>query len=107
MRIEGVPPYDIRGLERWLPPPGLCLLHRAGHRVRARKARLLGERPGCALRERQKSKSDNQDGIHGDAAFADYMILAAWSFRFGGEAPAEGEEHTGPEQPATTAPLRP
>jgi hypothetical protein len=34
-------------------------------------------------RNRTHSASDNLTGGHGDAAFADYVWLASYSFRFG------------------------
>ena len=107
VRLEGVPPYDIWGSSDGFRRPGYAFSIEPGIAYALGRHVFSVSAPVALVRERQVSKTDSQDGIHGDAAFADYMILAAWSFRWGGEAPAEGEEHTGPEQPATTAPLRP
>ena len=56
---------------------------RPGPAVRSRSVHLLRERPPWAVqRNRKRSVSGYQNGIHGDAAFADYAVLASVSRRF-------------------------
>ena len=107
VRLEGVPVYDIWGESDGFRRPGYAFSIEPGIAYALGRHVFSVSAPVALVRERQQSKTDRESNIHGDAAFADYMILASYSFRWGGDVPAEGEETVGPEQPATTAPLRP
>jgi hypothetical protein len=81
-RMEGVPVRDLIGRSDGFRRPGYAisidpgLMYARGSYVFAVNA------PVPVERNRKRSVSDYQNGIHGDAAFADYAIVIGVSRRF-------------------------
>jgi hypothetical protein len=81
-RIEGVPVRDIIGKSNGFRRPGYAISLEPGvNYVRKNDVWSLSV-PIPVERNRRRSVTDIQDGRHGDAAFADYVIVAGWSHRF-------------------------
>ena len=81
-RLEGVPPRDLIGKSDGFRRPGYAISIEPGvNFVRKRDTWTLSV-PIAVVRNRQRSTSDIIDRRHGDAAFADYVILAGYSHRF-------------------------
>lgn len=83
VRIEGVPVRDIIGPDDHFRRPGVAVsieptLHMA---INGKHAVTLGV-PVAVYRNRFVSVPDKVAGRHGDAAFADYLVMAAYSRRF-------------------------
>jgi hypothetical protein len=82
LRIEGVPVRDIIGDDGGFRRPGYAisvepqLVYAVGKDVFSLAV------PWAWIRNRQRSVADQYAGGHGDAAFADYLILAGWTRRF-------------------------
>lgn len=83
-RWEGVPAKDLIGDSLGFRRPGYAVSLAPGFQyVRGRN--LLTASVGKAiLRDRTRSVPDRIAGGHGDAAFADYVWLGSYSYRFGG-----------------------
>jgi hypothetical protein len=81
-RIEGIPVHDLIGSDRGFRRPGFAisvepsLVYATGHDVFSLAV------PWAVVRNRQRSVTDQENGTHGDAAFADFLILVTWSRRF-------------------------
>jgi hypothetical protein len=87
-RFEGVPAKDLFGKSLGFRRPGYAISLEPGVQY-ARGKSLLTARVGKAVyRNRTRSVADIASGGHGDAAFADYVWLASYSFRFGGHSPS-------------------
>lgn len=85
-RIEGVPVRDLIGDSDGFRRPGYAISVEPGL-VWLYKRHTLGLSAPIALyRDRQKSVPDEHASPerHGDAAFADYLILFSYSYAFGG-----------------------
>ena len=82
-RIEGIPVRDILGKSNGFRRPGYAISVEPGINY-VRKGRDIWSLtvPIPVERNRRRSTSDIMDGRHGDAAFADYLIVAGWSHRF-------------------------
>lgn len=82
-RIEGIPVRDIIGKSNGFRRPGYAISVEPGINY-VRKGRDMWSLtvPIPVERNRRRSVSDIADGRHGDAAFADYLIVAGWSHRF-------------------------
>lgn len=82
LRIEGVPVRDIIGGDDGFRRPGYAisvepqLVYATGKDVFSLAV------PIAWIRNRQRSVADQSAGGHGDAAFADYLILVGWTRRF-------------------------
>ena len=98
-RIEGVPPRDLLGSSDGFRRPGFAVSVEPGIAFATGKHTFSLSVPVAVYRERQQSVPEEENGVHGDASFADYLIIASWSVRFGGEDPDA--------PPPFTAPLRP
>jgi hypothetical protein len=84
LRDEGVPASDLLGDSLGFRRPGFAISLMPGFQY-ARGKSLLTAAVGKAIyRDRTRSVPDKLTGGHGDAAFADYVWLASYSFRFGG-----------------------
>ena len=82
--MEGVPAHDLIGKSLGFRRPGFAISLAPGVSY-ARGKNLLTASVGRAIyRDRTRSEPDIISGGHGDAAFADYVWLAGYSFRFGG-----------------------
>lgn len=82
-RIEGVPVRDIIGKSNGFRRPGYAIAVEPGVNY-YRKGRDVWSLsvPIAVSRNRRRSVPDIMDGTAGDAAFADYTIVAGWSHRF-------------------------
>lgn len=90
-RVEGVPVRDLFGDSDGFRRPGIAvsveptiIYTRGAHNISVSV-------PVAVYRNRWKSVPDERDNTHGDAAFADYLILFNYSYRFGG--PETAPEH--------------
>lgn len=81
-RIEGVPVRDIIGSDRGFRRPGFAISAEPQLVYAHEKDVYSLSVPYALYRNRQRSVADQKAGTHGDAAFADYMILFSWSRRF-------------------------
>jgi hypothetical protein len=81
-RIEGVPPHDLFGSSEGFRRPGYAIsVEPSLSYTRDRYAVSLAV-PVAVERNRQRSVSDIQVGGHGDAAFADYVVLLGYFVKF-------------------------
>jgi hypothetical protein len=86
-RIEGVPVRDLIGDSDGFRRPGTAVSFEPGLVwVTGRHVFSLSA-PLAVYRNRHRSVTDRIDGRHGDAAFADYLILFGYSLRLGGTRP--------------------
>jgi len=82
VRWEGVPVRDLIGPSEGFRRPGYSVgIEPALLYVRGKNAISLGV-PFAVYRNRLVSVADEANGTHGDAAFADYLILVGYSRRF-------------------------
>jgi hypothetical protein len=82
-RMEGVPARDLIGDNLGFRRPGFAISLQPGIQY-ARNKNLVSISVGKAIyRDRIRSVPDELTGGHGDAAFADYVWLASYTFRFG------------------------
>lgn len=81
-RVEGVPVRDIIGKSNGFRRPGYGISVEPGVNY-ARGGDIWSlSVPIAVSRNRRRSVTDIIDRRHGDAAFADYLIVAGWSHRF-------------------------
>ena len=81
-RFEGVPANDIIGTSLGFRRPGFALSIEPGFQY-YRHGNVFSVSIGKAMyRDRTRSVPDDLLGTHGDAAFANYVWLASYSFRF-------------------------
>jgi hypothetical protein len=83
LRVEGVPVRDIIGADAGFRRPGIAVSIEPTLNiiVKGKNAATLSV-PIAIYRNRFQSVPDKARGAHGDAAFADYLILAGYSRRF-------------------------
>ncbi|HEV7893879.1 MAG TPA: hypothetical protein VGP08_24900 [Pyrinomonadaceae bacterium] len=81
-RIEGVPVRDAFGKSDGFRRPGYAISLEPGVNYVRGKDTWSFSVPVPVERNRRQSTSDLLVGGHGDAAFADYLIVAGWSHRF-------------------------
>lgn len=82
VRFEGVPVRDLIGPSEGFRRPGYAVaIEPAISYVRGKSTISLGV-PFAVYRNRLVSVADEANGTHGDAAFADYLILVGYSRRF-------------------------
>lgn len=81
-RIEGVPIWDLIGGSDGFRRPGYAVSVEPGF-IYSRGANSISlTAPFAVSRDRSRSVADRKVGGHGDAAFADYVILVGYSRRF-------------------------
>jgi hypothetical protein len=81
-RIEGVPAHDLIGSNDGFRRPGFAISIVPGLQY-ARSRSIVTFQVGKAIyRDRVRSYPDEVYGTHGDAAFADYLWLASYTYRF-------------------------
>lgn len=81
-RLEGIPVRDIFGSSEGFRRPGYVLSIDPGvFYVRGRNTLSLSV-PVPLERNRRRSTSDIIDGRHGDAAFADYLLIVSYARSF-------------------------
>ena len=82
VRWEGVPVRDLMGPSEGFRRPGYSVgIEPSLSYVRGKSTISLGV-PFAVYRNRLISVPDEANGTHGDAAFADYLILVGFSRRF-------------------------
>ncbi len=81
-RMEGVPVRDAFGKSNGFRRPGYAISLDPGFLVNYRGYVFSCGVPFAVERNRRRSVSDIRNGIHGDAAFADYSVVLGFSRRF-------------------------
>jgi hypothetical protein len=81
-RGEGVPARDIFGESDGFRRPGYAIAVEPGFIYSRRRDVWSFSLPVAVRRNRIRSVPDIMDNRHGDAAFADYLILVGYSHRF-------------------------
>ncbi|MCI0651732.1 MAG: hypothetical protein L0Z55_07600 [Planctomycetes bacterium] len=81
-RIEGIPVYDLVGGEHGFRRPGHAISYDPGLSYTWGMHTLAVSVPVAFYRNREKSVPDRKRDAHGDAAFADWLLLASYSYRF-------------------------
>lgn len=81
-RMEGVPVRDIFGSSKGFRRPGYVISFDPGAIYIRGKNTLSVNVPVPLQRNRTRSVPDIQDGRHGDAAFADYLLIVSYSRSF-------------------------
>jgi hypothetical protein len=83
LRVEGVPVTDIIGGDTGFRRPGVAVsIEPTINMIVKGKNAVTLSVPVAIYRNRFQSVPDKARGAHGDAAFADYLILAGYSRRF-------------------------
>jgi hypothetical protein len=82
LRLEGVPVRDLMGPSDGFRRPGLALSIEPGLAYGRGRNSFSVAVPFAIHRDRKISVSDEQVGGHGDAAFADWLLLAGFERRF-------------------------
>jgi hypothetical protein len=83
-RWEGVPAKDLIGESLGFRRPGYAISLEPGIQYTRGTSLLTFSVAKAIHRDRTRSVPDRIAGGHGDAAFADYVWFASYSFRFGG-----------------------
>lgn len=82
IRVEGVPVHDLLGPSDQFRRPGVAIsIEPALNIVRGKNGVTIGI-PFAVYRNRFVSVPDAARGAHGDAAFADYLVMGGYSRRF-------------------------
>jgi hypothetical protein len=81
-RIEGVPVRDLLGKSEGFRRPGYAISVEPGLMYTRKRDTWSIGLPFAVQRNRRQSVSDIADGRHGDAAFADTVLLIGYSRRF-------------------------
>jgi hypothetical protein len=81
-RIEGVPVHDLIGSSEGFRRPGYAVSAEPSVSWRRGPHTVSLTVPIAVERNRQRSVPDLARGSHGDAAFADYVVLAGYWRRF-------------------------
>ena len=81
-RMEGVPVRDLLGASNGFRRPGYAISADPGFLYNRWGYVFSCSVPWAIERNRRRSVSDIANGIHGDAAFADYAVTLAVSRRF-------------------------
>lgn len=97
-RIEGVPIRDVFGPSTGFRRPGYAVSIEPAISISRGPHVFSLAVPVAIYRNRLRSVPDIMDGRHGDAAFADYIVLLGYSRRFGaqrGAAPTSASSGSG------------
>lgn len=81
-RAEGVPVYDLLGSSRGFRRPGYAISAEPGVSWTKGAHTISLQVPFAVDRARLRSVPDRDNGTAGDAAFADYLVLAGYIRRF-------------------------
>lgn len=81
-RIEGVPSHDLIGDNWGFRRPGFAISIEPGLQWVRHKSIWTFQVGKALYRDRTRSYPDEVYGTHGDAAFADYLWLASYTYRF-------------------------
>jgi hypothetical protein len=103
-RMEGVPARNLLpvGDNLGFRRPGFAISLEPGFQYSRGRSLFTAEVGRAIYRDRTKSVPDDLTGGHGDAAFANYVWLASYSFRF---SPHAGAHHS--STPASAAAAKP
>lgn len=82
VRWEGVPPHDVFGSSDGFRRPGYGISAEPTVAWSKGKRAFSLAVPIALERNRQRSVSDHLVGGHGDAAFADWLVIASYWYRF-------------------------
>jgi len=82
-RWEGVPAKDVIGDSLGFRRPGYAVSLEPGFQYAHSKMMFTASIGKAIMRDRTRSVPDRITGGHGDAAFADYVWVASYSYRFG------------------------
>ncbi len=88
-RVEGVPVYDLIGDSNGFRRPGIAVSIEPGLVYTWRKNSFAVSFPVAIYRNRFQSAAEKEDDRHGDAAFADFLVLFSFAHRFGGPPPKD------------------
>ena len=81
-RWEGVPAHDVFGPSNGFRRPGYAVSLDPGLLYTAHNYTFTINGPWAVFRDRTRSVPDIENGIHGDAAFADYTVIVSLGKRF-------------------------
>jgi hypothetical protein len=81
-RWEGVPAHDVLGPSNGFRRPGYALSMDPGFLYTRHNYTFTCNVPWAVRRDRTRSVPDILNGIHGDAAFADYTLIFSLGHRF-------------------------
>lgn len=81
-RIEGVPAHDLIGSNDGFRRPGFAISIVPGLQYVRHKSIYTFQVGKAIYRDRVRSVPDIVNNTHGDAAFADYLWLASYTYRF-------------------------
>ena len=81
-RLEGVPSSDLIGCDKGFRRPGYAISVEPGLTFRRGHSALTVGVPFAVYRNRTRSYADKINGGHGDAAFADYLVIVGFSRLF-------------------------
>lgn len=81
-RFEGVPVHDVFGSSYGRRRPGYMASVEPSVSWTRKSHTIALAMPYVVERNRQRSVADIQNGLHGDAAFPDYLVLLNYSVRF-------------------------
>ena len=81
-RMEGVPAHDVFGPSNGFRRPGYAVSMDPGFLYTRRNYTFTCNVPWAVRRDRTRSVPDELNGIHGDAAFADYTLIFSLGHRF-------------------------
>lgn len=87
-RVEGIPVEDLLGASHGFRRPGFAISIDPGIQLMKGRYAFNLNIPVSVIRNRERSLADQQaaalkgSDVHGDAAFADYVVTASFSVRF-------------------------
>ena len=81
-RLEGVPVRDLIGRSQGFRRPGYALSVDPGLMFSYHGYTIAANSPWAVRRDRKRSVADYQNGVSGDAAFADYSVIVGVTRRF-------------------------
>ena len=82
VRVEGVPVNDLLGGSEHFRRPGVAVSFEPSIHIAKGKHGITFGVPIAVYRNRFVSVPDKARGAHGDAAFADYLVMGAYTRRF-------------------------
>jgi hypothetical protein len=81
-RLEGVPSSDLIGGSKGFRRPGFAISAEPSVTFRHGRNAITAGLPIAVYRNRTRSFADKVNGGHGDAAFADYLVMVGFSRAF-------------------------
>jgi len=102
-RMEGVPAYDVFGPSDGFRRPGYAVSVEPTFNWTHGVHNVSVAVPVAVYRNRVRSVPDLMDDTHGDAAFADWLLIVSYSQRFGGAKTASAS-HASPNCDSPSSP---